>query len=250
LRAHAEPWRGLPRAIAFLTVLPMPSRARDGLDGAAGWFALVGAGVGALAGAVRLGAQQLLGTAPASVLAIVALVLASGALHEDGLADSADGLGARGGGPARRLEAMRDSTTGVFGVPALIGWALLLPSTLDSLSAAHALVALTVACALARWASLLHATATAPARPDGLGAALRVGRAAVFFGGATALAFAVTLCGIAAGAAASGAALAVAALTALLARRLLGGHTGDTLGATVALAELAACVALLACWRG
>jgi adenosylcobinamide-GDP ribazoletransferase len=239
----------LPRAVAFLTIAPMPASARDGLAGAAGWFPLVGAAVGALAGGARLGAEQLLGRTPATVLAMIALVLLTGALHQDGLADTADGLGARGE-RARRLEAMRDPAAGVFGTLALIGWALLLFTTLDSLGAAHTLIALTVACALARGAALLHAAAAPPARSDGLGAALHVSHAALAAASVSAAALALSLCGVVPGATAIGVALLLAGLSAHLARRMLGGRTGDTLGATVAVVEVAVCVALLACWHG
>jgi adenosylcobinamide-GDP ribazoletransferase len=248
-RSRRARWSGLPSAIAFLTIAPVPGAAGSELAVAAGWFPLVGAAVGAFAGAVRIGAQQLLGRTPATVLAMIALVVATGALHQDGLADTADGLGARGD-RSRRLRVMRDPATGVFGALALIGWALLLLTTLASLDASHALTALVVACALARWAALVHATGTRCARSDGLGAALRVGPIAFGLASATALVLALALCGPAPGAIALVAALLVAALSATFARRTLGGHTGDTLGATVAVAEVAVCATLLAVWYG
>ncbi|HTU78448.1 MAG TPA: adenosylcobinamide-GDP ribazoletransferase [Solirubrobacteraceae bacterium] len=247
---RAAPWSGLPGAIAFLTIVPIPgAAATTELAAAAGWFPLVGAAVGAFAGGVRVGAQQLLGRTPATVLAMIALVVVTGALHQDGLADTADGLGARGG-RGRRLQAMRDSATGVFGALALIGWALLLLSTLASLDASRALLALIVACALGRWAALAHAIATPAARAEGLGAALRVGRLAFAAGSGVSIALALALCGLAPGAAAIGAALLLAALSALFARQTLGGRTGDTLGATVALTEVLVCTTLLALWVG
>lgn len=237
------------RALAFLTVVPMPSPATGGLDGAAAWFPLVGAAIGASAGAVRLGAEPLLGRAPATVLALIALVALTGALHQDGLADTADGLGVRGDRP-RRFQVMRDPATGVFGALALIGWALLVLTTLTSLNATQALVALTVACALARWAALLHASTAAPARSDGLGAALT-------FNGAELAAASLLAVGLAVGVGTpvrGSIALAAAALTAaawtLLARGTVGGRTGDTLGAAVALTEAVVCLAMLAAWHG
>jgi len=247
-RRRRAPWAGLAGAIAFLTIVPIPGAAGAELAATAGWFPLVGAAVGALAGGVRVGAQQLLGRTPATVLAIIALVVVTGALHQDGLADTADGLGARGD-RSRRLQVMRDSATGVFGALALVGWALLLTSTLASLDAAHALVALVVAGALARWAALAHALATPPARADGLGAALHAGPLAFGLATGTSIALALALCGLAPGALALLAALLAAALSAAFARRTLGGRTGDTLGAAVAVAELAVCVALLAIWH-
>jgi adenosylcobinamide-GDP ribazoletransferase len=231
-----------------LTILPAPT-GTAGLDGAAGWFALVGAGIGALAGGVRVGAQQLLGRTPATVLAMIALVVLTGALHQDGLADTADGLGARGDRD-RRLEIMRDSATGVFGALALIGWALLLLTVLASLSATHVLAALITSCALARWAALVHTIATPPARSDGLGAAMQVSHAALLATTIFSVPLALVVCGPIPGAGALGAALLSAAVSVLFAKRTLGGRTGDTLGATIAITEAVVCIALLAVWHG
>jgi adenosylcobinamide-GDP ribazoletransferase len=240
---------GLPSAITFLTIVPTPGAADTGLASAAPWFPLVGAAVGAFAGGVRVGAQQLLGRTPATVLAMIALVVLTGALHLDGLADTADGLGARGD-RSRRLEVMRDSAIGVFGTLALIGWALLLLTTLVSLDPSRAFTALVVACALARWAALVHAITTPAARNEGLGAALRVSRIA--FGAATgaSIAITLTLCGLASGATAIMAALLLGALSTVFARRTLDGRTGDTLGAAVAITEVGVCTTLLALWVG
>ncbi len=257
-----RPWQGLAGAIAFLTIVPVPASAmatagaeQAGLGATAAWFPLVGAAVGALAGAVRLLLGSLLGDGVATVLAMIALVIVTGALHQDGLADTADGLGVRNharsaAGRARRLEVMRDSSTGAFGALALIAWALLLFTTVSSLDGAHALRALVVACALARWAALVHAAATPAARRDGLGASLQVGRGAVGVATVVAVAAALTIGGLAAGAAAIVTAALAAALSVAFARRMLGGRTGDTLGATVAIAELVVCVVLLGVWQG
>jgi adenosylcobinamide-GDP ribazoletransferase len=245
-----RPWRGLAAAITLLTIVPVPGFVAGAeLSAAPVWFPLVGAAVGGLAGGVRVLCGPLLGDTVATVLAMIALVIVTGALHQDGLADTADGLGVRGA-RARRLEVMRDSATGVFGALALISWALLLATTLNSLDADRALRALVVACALARWAALVHAVATPAARPDGLGAGLRVGRYA--FAAATVLAVAIALLvgGLGPGAVAVAASVLVAAASAVFARRTLGGRTGDTLGATVAVAEVVVCVSLLAVWHG
>jgi adenosylcobinamide-GDP ribazoletransferase len=241
-------WRGLSRAITLLTILPAPA-GTAGLDGAAGWFVLIGAGIGALAGGVRVGAEQLLGRTPATVLAMIALVVVSGALHQDGLADTADGLGARGD-RGRRLEVMRDSATGVFGALALIGWALLLLTTLASLGAAHVLAALITACVLARWAALVHTLATPPARREGLGATMHVSRTALLAAAIFSVPLALAFCGPIPGAGALGAAALSAGLSVMFARRTLGGHTGDTLGATIAVTEVVVCTTLLALWHG
>lgn len=240
----------LALAVSFLTVVPVRLRALDSADlgGAAAWFPAVGALVGALAGGVRVGAEPVVGATAATVLAMAALVLVAGALHQDGLADTADGLGVRGD-PERRLAVMRDSATGAFGVLALIGWALLLLAALAPLSQREALVALVTAGALSRWAALLHAAGSSAARPDGLGARFSVGRAALLIATTCAVGIAVVAAGVAPGLVAIAATLAIAVASAWAAQVAIGGRTGDTIGATVAVAEVAVCTALLGYWR-
>jgi adenosylcobinamide-GDP ribazoletransferase len=239
------------RALSFLTVLPVRAGgpAGDAAPGrAAAWFPAVGALVGGVAGAVRLGGEQLVGSLAATVLALVALVALTGALHQDGLADVADALGARGG-RRRRLEIMRDPANGTFGTLALICWALLIVAAVAGLPASRALRTLVVACAIGRAAALGHARLIAPARQDGLGAAFMPSLAAVVVGCASAAGVAVLLCGPwRAAVAVTLSAAAVAGLT-IASRRLFGGRTGDTLGASVALCEAVVCLALASVWR-
>jgi adenosylcobinamide-GDP ribazoletransferase len=238
-------------AVSFLTVLPVAPRepaTPSRVESSVAWFPLVGALVGALAGGVRMAAEPLLGAGVASVLALIALVGVTGALHQDGLADTADGLGVHGD-RERRLEAMRDSAVGAFGMLALLAWALLFLTTLASLDDTHALQALIAACALARWTALLHARAIPAARSDGLGAAFNPAPAPLLVATALATLVAGLSCGLLPGLAAIGVALLSAALSAVWARRAFGGRTGDTLGATVALTEVAVCLALLAVWQ-
>jgi adenosylcobinamide-GDP ribazoletransferase len=234
-------------AISLLTILPVRPRRRHvaQLGTAAAWFPLVGALVGGLAAAMRYYGEALFGPTVASVLALTVLVGLTGALHQDGLADCADGLGVRGD-RERRLDVMRDPATGVFGTLALLGWGLLLTAALAQLGDEAAARALIVAAAVARAAALLHATATPPARPDGLGAAFTPGHASIAVAGIATLATAILVAGAAKGLAAAAAGAAVALATTAGARRALGGRTGDTLGATVALAEVAVCLTLLA----
>jgi adenosylcobinamide-GDP ribazoletransferase len=239
---------GATLAVMFLTVVPV--RLRDGHDGTAtapGWYPLVGAAIGLLAGGVFAAAHPL-GSSVAAALALVTLVAVTGALHQDGLADCADGLGVRGD-RARRLAVMRDPANGTFGTLALVGWALLLTTALARLPIGDAVAALAVCGATARWAALLHARLTPPARTDGLGSAFEPSTPAVAVAGVT-----VVLVGAAAVAATgSGAAAVVVIVGALVpwatsawARQALGGRTGDTLGATIVLAELGGLLALLA----
>jgi adenosylcobinamide-GDP ribazoletransferase len=114
-------------AIGFFTRLPLPSTLLGPADHSAPDFSraaravpLAGLVVGLLAGLVLWLADLAgLSTLVAALLAVLAATILTGGLHEDGLADTADGLGAFG--RARRLEIMRDSRIGTFGVIALIG---------------------------------------------------------------------------------------------------------------------------------
>jgi adenosylcobinamide-GDP ribazoletransferase len=242
---------GAATAISFLTVLPISARATTAPGGIAksvAWFPLIGALIGGLAGAVRVAAQPAFGPAVASVLSLIVLVGITGALHQDGLADTADGLGVRGD-RERRLAAMRDSAIGAFGVLALIAWALLFLTVLATLSDTQALRALIAACALARWAALLHAAATPAARPDGLGAPFAPPPLQLAVATVLAVAAATLSCGALPGLAALGAAVLVAGLSATAARQAIGGRSGDTLGATIAVTEVAVSLALLAVWH-
>ena len=109
-------------AAQFLTRLPMPGWAgwEDGrLDRAAKYFPWIGALIGALCGLVFWGASLVFDGGVAAALALLSGALITGALHEDGLADTADGIGG-GGDRTRRLAIMKDSRTGAFGALALI----------------------------------------------------------------------------------------------------------------------------------
>lgn len=242
---------GLAVALGFLTRIPARQGvlAAGALARAAVWFPLVGALVGALLGGTRVLAELVLPAGAATVLALMVAVLVTGGLHEDGLADTADGFGAHVG-RERRLEIMRDPRVGTFGLLALVLTLLLAWTLLSGLGAERCLRAAVAAHVLARWAMLVHAATTPPARPDGAGSLLRVGAAPL--AAATVLAGAVTLAaaGPTAAAGAAGAALLAVAAMAAAARHAIGGFTGDTLGAVGKLVEIAVYAALAALWAG
>jgi adenosylcobinamide-GDP ribazoletransferase len=234
-------------ALAFLTRLPVPAPADPRLDRAAAWFPLVGLVVGGLAAGVRALADLVLPPLPATVLAVAAAVLVTGGLHEDGLADIAEGLGAHTT-RERRLEILKDPRVGTFGALALVLATALVIATVSGLDTAHAARALIAAHVLARWAILPISRALPPARAGGAGALLRVPASTLAVG--TVLAVAAAL--VAATPGPGAAALAAAALAALVSgatlRHTLGGVTGDGYGATAKLAELAVCTTLAALW--
>ena len=215
----------------LLGARPFPA-ARDCL-----WaYPLVGALVGGGGGAVFLLAGALsMPPLLAAAWTWAALALLSGALHEDGLADVADGFGG-GGTRERKLDIMRDSRIGSYGALAL---ALSLAVRIAALAAVpRPAAALIAAGALSRAAMSLPAALPA-ARADGLGAAVGSPGRAAAAGAAVALAIALTALPVPAAAAAAAAAVAAGFAVALLALRQIGGFTGDVLGAAAVLAECA-----------
>jgi adenosylcobinamide-GDP ribazoletransferase len=226
-------------ALAFLTVLPVGDPGADRLGRAL--FPAVGALLGLLAWAALWLGSLLGGPWLGAVAALVALAVATGGLHLDGFADSADGLLAIAG-RERRLEIMRDPRLGSFGVAALVLLLLADAAVLQRLGSAAALAALVAGGALSRLAMLAVAVLVPYARPAGTGLAAAGGDRRDLAVGA--LLAAVALApdwrhGALAAAAAGAAGLGVA----WLAWRRIGGATGDVYGAVAELALLAALLA-------
>jgi adenosylcobinamide-GDP ribazoletransferase len=234
-------------ALSLLTILPAGRRdiPAEATRGAALWFPLVGSLVGVAAAAAYALAETLVGSLYAAAFALTISAVLTGALHHDGLADTADGLGVRGD-IARRLDVMRDPGIGAFGALALIAFALLATAALARLDPPEAAGALVAGHALGRWAALAQLTFVGPAREDGLGAAFSAQPAAFAIGSVLALAISLVSAGILAGLVAAAAAALAATATALLARTATRGRTGDTLGAAVLVTELAVYTALAA----
>lgn len=236
-------------ALALLTRLPLPHLpAAAFADQARTAWAWPLAGLAVAAPACLLGALAIGAGLPATVsagLVLAAQVMLSGAMHEDGLADSADGLWG-GATRERRLEIMRDSRIGSYGVLALILSVGLRWAALSGLIAAGAWGAVLAAAVLSRAGMPALMAALPRARTDGLSHGVgRPGRGAVRGAVALAVALALICTGWAALTAALGAALAVVGMGAL-ARAKLGGQTGDILGAAQQVAEIVALLVLLA----
>jgi adenosylcobinamide-GDP ribazoletransferase len=234
-------------AISFLTILPAGGIASGDawLSRAAAWFPLVGAVVGGgAAGVVLLADWAGLSHAIGGALAIVFAIVVTRGLHEDGLADTADGLGVHGT-RERRLAAMKDSAVGAHGALAMACALLVAALALASLDAEDAAKALIVAHVLSRAAMVVVAAALPNARPaEGLGRSLDVSPVTALVAVVVALAATLAL-----SAAVALAAAAAALLVALAVQhRVFGGRTGDTLGASGKLVEIAALVALSGAW--
>jgi len=217
---------------------------------------VAGALIGAF-GALVLILGLRLGLSPqvASACALSALVAATGALHEDGLADAADGFGG-GATQERKLAIMKDSRIGSFGASALIlslllRWTLI--ATLARASAPAAALALVGAAAVSRVAGLAPLILLKPARQDGAGA--RAGKPsprAFLIAAASAALFGLAPAWTRIGPLRPLLALALAAAAgwgvARLSNRQIGGFSGDVAGAAQQAAEIAYLAAL--CFGG
>jgi adenosylcobinamide-GDP ribazoletransferase len=244
----------LAACLRFYTRLPLPvppdaadSHAMPDFAGAAGVVPLAGALIGVL-GALVLAVATNFGIAPlpAATIAIGALVVITGAIHEDGLADLCDGFGG-GADRERKLEIMRDSRLGTYGVAALVLSLLLRVGTLAGLIASDlrlAAAVLVAVAAVSRTAGLLPLLLLPPARTSGAGfAAARP--APETLAAAVLLSFVFACLPLLAGAnllrvlaACVVAGLAAYAISAL-ARRQIGGQTGDIAGGAQQAAEIA-----------
>ena len=239
-------------AMGFYTRLPLPhDRANAGKElGRASWAApLAGAIVGAM-GALAYGLAHAVGLPPlpAAGLALVATLVLTGGLHEDGLADTVDAFGA-GATPETRLAIMRDSRIGTFGGCALILSIGLRWAALASLAGPMRVAAAFVAAhAAARAMPPLLMLLIPPARPDGLSATAglpptdRVAAAAL-------LGLAALLIGLGFGNGLIAAVVLALCLPAIrsIALNKIGGQTGDVLGALEQVSEV---VVLLVAARG
>jgi adenosylcobinamide-GDP ribazoletransferase len=231
-------------ATQFLTRLPTPRLdgfQPDWIARSARYFPLVGQLVGLISAAIWLIAGRVLPGLPAAVLAVSAAVLATGGFHEDGLADTADGLGG-GLDPERRLAIMKDSRIGSYGALALGLMLALRIGLLAGLSPWAGALGLVVAHGGARAAAVVI-MATLPyagdpdaakvkpvprgVRPLEVIVALLIGGWPLLLLGAPKALLAVGLAG------------AASLSMALISRRLIGGVTGDVLGAVEQLAEAA-----------
>lgn len=245
----AEPLRLLATALTFMTRIPVARWAYaepEALGRASAAFPLVGAIVAVLVIAIWWLALPVFGQSIAAGLALLAGVLLTSGFHEDGLADTADGLGGAFE-RKRKLEIMRDARLGSYGALALVfalglKWLALVQMPPDWVAPA-----LLLAHVLARWTSLPLAWGLPYVQAPGSGSkpvAEGIGGAQLAWGSLWA-ALLIAPCGVAAATVALALALAVSALAAALFNRQLGGVTGDCLGAANQATETAIYLGLL-----
>jgi adenosylcobinamide-GDP ribazoletransferase len=234
-------------ALRFMTVLPVPSSDAaakpDWLSRCAKYFPAVGICVGVVSAGALLLAGAIWGPVIAALMAVAASIVVTGALHEDGLADTADGFGG-GWSVERRLAIMKDSRIGTYGVLALaFGIALRVASLAEmplwsaaaALIAAHAAARITPAFVMN---AMPYAGDTAAMKVSYADA--RVSAHDMRFAAIVTLCALVPLAFVSILSVITGLLLGAifAAAIVLWARKLINGYTGDVLGATEQMFEI------------
>lgn len=232
--------RSLRAAVSFLTVLPVANA-----DGSAGerlgraFFPAIGALVGLAAGVVFVLIASVTTPLLGAAAAVGVLAALTGAIHLDGLADSADGLLTHGDGE-RRLAVMRDPGLGAYGVTAIAVVLVMEVAAVASIPPARALATLVIAGAISRLATLPVIIFVPYVRSSGKGlAAWDPRRRVVDLAVGIATAAAVSLLDWRRAMIAVPVVALIAAIVAIVSRRRLGGATGDVCGAVAELSQLA-----------
>lgn len=229
---------GLLAAIQFLTRIPVRLRHEPDVAASVPWFPVVGVLIGGAIGGIAAGLWHVVPPLVAAAVAVTIGLLITGAFHEDGLADVADAFGG-GWTIERRLEILKDSRHGSYGVAALGSSIVVRALCLGSLAGPAAIFGAAVAShAIGRVAAVGLMGVAPPATHQGLGA--DYGQTAT-----AKRAIVGVLGGLALAAAAVGwwvaplAAVAVVSICAVgwLAVRKIGGISGDVLGACEQVAE-------------
>jgi adenosylcobinamide-GDP ribazoletransferase len=233
--------RSVLAAATFLTRFPLGHGGVDARAVAAGtpYYPLMGGAVGAGAGGIGVALVSVLPLTVAAALVVAFAAVATGAIHLDALADTADAAGGRT--RAERLRIMRDHSVGAFGATALALFVVVEVAAVGALleEGVGAVLVFVAAFAASRAAAAPLAALFPYARDEEAVPAFVTYRRAL-----AGVVVAVALCVPAGGGglAAFAAATLVAAMSGIACRRWLAGVTGDTLGATVAVAEASALV--------
>lgn len=227
--------------VRFFTRLPifMKYGHTGKLAKAAIFFPIIGLIIGVVLATFWFLLSQILNPSIAAALTLLAGLLLTGALHEDGLADCADGLGG-GYTKSRILEIMRDSNIGVFGAVALIMSVILRWSALAELQVIQGIAALLIAHMASRSAITIALATSTYARDEGIasGVSEGIGKTEFIFILITTLLIAF-LIGNITGLVAALIGLILAVLFLATLNRRLGGYTGDGLGAMQQICEIA-----------
>ena len=240
-------------AVRFFTRLPVPAwvgHSSEALNRSARYFPAVGLLIGGIGALVYLGAALLWPPAVAILLSMAATIYATGAFHEDGLADTVDGLGG-GWEKLRILEIMKDSRVGSYGVVAMVLALLGKFTLLCALEPALVPLVLLAGHSLSRFCSTVLLATMEYVREDLLAKAKPL--ATGLSGGAVLVALLAPLAALSLlppEKVLAGSVLAALATLWLAGKfkRWLGGYTGDCLGAVQQVSEIAFYLGVLAVW--
>lgn len=222
--------------IGFLTRIPVRHVPDVHMGRVASLFPLIGLVIGAIAAGVFALAAEVLPVSPAAALALVVGVLVTGAFHLDGLADSADAL-VGGTTPERRLEILKDSRHGTYGVAAIVSQILVQFSLVSSQAVKTGVVMLIIAHSVGR-AVAVSVMKSAPPANEGLGAVYvrdvaRLDQAIAMVTGGVVIGVLLGLWGLVVFAAC----VVIAGIFVRRCAARIGGLVGDVLGATEQVAE-------------
>jgi adenosylcobinamide-GDP ribazoletransferase len=232
-------------ALQFLTRLPIRLRSQPNMATMVVWFPVAGLVIGAIVGGIGAGLWELSPPLVAGAVAVTAGLLLTGAFHEDGLGDIADAFGG-GYTVERRIEIMKDSRHGTYGVAAMCASIVIRMVAVGSLPGPAAIFASCVAAHVTARSIVVGLMAAAPlADHSGLGA--DYGRSTTRARAAVALLVGTGITALAIGWWAAPvllAAVLAAVAVGALARHKIGGISGDVLGACEQVAECACLVVL------
>lgn len=230
-------------AASFLTIVAILPRGRiddESIAASFGWFPLVGFAIAVALSLEDFVLARFFDLTIRSILIVLSLTIVTGALHLDGLADTADALGA-GRDRVRALEILRDSRIGSFGAAAIFFALALKVVALATLYGARRYTAIFAAVGLARWAMVAVADRIPYLRAEGAGSALLGGDSGqrnLTIASLTVVAAMLPLASWTVLAAIISAIVIVVALRAFY-HRWLGGVTGDLIGACGEIVEIA-----------
>ncbi len=228
-------------AFRFLTIIPLPLKSparEENIGRSLAYFPLVGLLIGLLLAGFDRALSLILPQPVVTGLVVASLAVLTGALHLDGFMDSMDGL-FLSGGPQRRLEVMKDSRVGSFGVVGAVLLLLLKYLCLQNLPESSRPFALVLMPVLSRWCVVWPVSVFPPAKPQGLAQSFKLGatrgRAVI----ATLLALAVSMAVFRVqGVIIMAGLFIITMLAALFINRRLSGLTGDSYGAMIEAGDL------------
>jgi adenosylcobinamide-GDP ribazoletransferase len=224
-------------AFAFLTRIPITHKPDISIQRSAMWFPLVGSVLGLSSGLVFLGLNQIIPALPAASITILFSVLVIGGFHQDGLADTFDGL-VGGWTPEDRLRILKDSRHGTYGVLSIVMQSIIQVVLLASLDTRNGLLALLTAHTLGRLVPIYFMLTPAAPSHEGMGATYARSVKSIHVAISTVLTIVLLAPFIGLHL------LFVTAITAIVSlffliyvRKKIGGVLGDVLGASEQIAE-------------